>query len=82
MKQLQDEALFYHVKSGADSEFYKVQKAAEANQLLLTPQYLQLEMIRSIGNSTKVYFGPSIQAMYLEFLDMLGSKQLSETRKL
>jgi len=77
MKKLEDEALLFHEKTMTDSQFYKIQKSAETNHVLLTPEFLRLEMIRSIANTTKIYFGPSIQSMFLEFLDLLTDKRLS-----
>jgi len=77
MKKLEDEALLFHEKTTTDAHFYKIQKNAEANQVLLTPEYLKLEMIKSIANTTKIYFGPALQTMFLEFLDLLTNKQLS-----
>jgi len=72
MKKLDDDALLYHEKAIADAQFYMTQKAAEANQMLLTPEFLRLEMVHSMANSTKVYFG-SLSNMYLEWADMLST---------
>jgi len=80
MKQLQDEATLFHIQTMADADFYKSQKAAEINKLLLTPEYLKLELVKSIGNTTKVYFGPSLNSMYLEFLDLITQRQLSQAQ--
>eukprot|EP01116_Phalansterium_solitarium_P023848 TRINITY_DN8549_c0_g1_i1.p1 TRINITY_DN8549_c0_g1~~TRINITY_DN8549_c0_g1_i1.p1 ORF type:complete len:317 (+),score=72.05 TRINITY_DN8549_c0_g1_i1:66-1016(+) len=77
VKAIQDEILLNHERALTDSHFYKLQKAAEANKALMTEEYLKVEMIRAIGNTTKVYFGPSVNAMYLEFLDLAMSKSLS-----
>jgi len=77
MKRLEDEALLNHEKTLTDSDFYKRTKAAESNMVGLTPEFLKLELIRSLGNNTKVYFGPSISNLYLDLLDMISGKQLS-----
>merc|ERR1719460_2056112 len=45
-----------HTKT--DAEFYKVQKQAEANNLLLTSEFLELKKIEAISTNNKVYFGP------------------------
>jgi len=71
MKRIEDEGNFFRSKSKADSYFYETQKAAEANALLLTPQYLQLEAIKSIGNNTKLYLGPSVLNLFLDFFDTI-----------
>jgi len=78
MKRLEDEALLFHEQTITDALFYSEMKKAEANKLLLSPQYLQLELIRSVANTTKVYFGPSMQSLFLDFMDMLSNNQLSK----
>ena len=40
----------------ANIEKYKIEKSAEANKALYTPEYLQLEMVRAMSNNTKLYF--------------------------
>merc|ERR1719178_658349 len=52
-----------HTKT--DAEFYKIQKQAEANRLLLTPEFLELKKIEAISTNNKVYFGPDIPNMFL-----------------
>merc|ERR1740129_1059637 len=52
-----------HTKTDAD--FYKIQKQAEANNLLLTPEFLELKKIEAISTNNKVYFGPDIPNMFL-----------------
>lgn len=47
----------------ADAEHYKVMREAEANNLKLTPQFLELRFIESIANNTKMFFGDKIPAM-------------------
>merc|ERR1719318_1246575 len=56
-----------HTKT--DAEFYKIQKQAEANRLLLTPEFLELKKIEAISNNNKVYFGPDIPNMFLSSSD-------------
>ena len=48
------------MKALADAEFYTNNKIAEANNILLTPGYLQLENIKSLANVSKIYFGEKI----------------------
>jgi len=47
-------------KADAEAELYRVSKEAEANKLLLTPEYLQLEAARAIANNTKIYWGEKL----------------------
>merc|ERR1719341_1801037 len=56
-----------HTKT--DAEFYKIQKQAEANRLLLTPEFLELKKIEAISTNNKVYFGPDIPNMFLSSSD-------------
>merc|ERR1719411_2514936 len=56
-----------HTKT--DAEFYKIQKQAEANRLLLTPEFLELKKIEAISTNNKVYFGPDIPNMFLSSTD-------------
>jgi len=77
MRRIEDEGMLIHERTLADGEFYKIQKAAEANKLLFTSEFIKLEAIKSIGNNTKVYFGPSIQNLFLDFLDVLTSPKLA-----
>merc|ERR1719458_1397110 len=56
-----------HTKT--DAEFYKIQKQAEANRLLLTSEFLELKKIEAISTNNKVYFGPDIPNMFLSSPD-------------
>ncbi|XP_024081523.1 erlin-2-B-like isoform X1 [Cimex lectularius] len=47
-------------KANTDAEFYQIEKEAEANAKLLTPQYLELKKTEAIGKNAKMYFGQSI----------------------
>lgn len=38
----------------------RVMKEAEANKLMLTPQYLELKFIEAIANNTKIFFGNKV----------------------
>ena len=40
----------------AEVEFIKKQKAAEGNKILFTPEYLKIEMAKSMSNNTKFFF--------------------------
>merc|ERR1719392_567918 len=58
MEAINDNVHLAKEKSRADAEFYKVERSAEANRLLLTPEYLELKKIEAISSNNKVYFGP------------------------
>ncbi|KAF4527468.1 hypothetical protein B566_EDAN016278 [Ephemera danica] len=53
-------------KSRSDAEFYQMQRQAEANKLLLSPQYLELRKYEAISNNNKVYFGSNIPNMFMQ----------------
>ena len=48
-------------------QFYRATKLAEANQLKLTKEYLELVKYQSIATNAKLYFGPSIPAVFSGF---------------
>lgn len=52
-------------KSRTDAEFYKLHKQAEANQLLLTSEFLESKRIEAMATNNKVYFGPDIPNMFI-----------------
>ena len=41
-------------KAQTDAEFYSVQKQAEANRLLLTPEFLDLKKVEAMSTNNKV----------------------------
>merc|ERR1719447_366567 len=69
MEKINDEVHLAKEKSKADAEFYKIQKVAEANRLLLTSEYLDLKKIEAMSVNNKVYFGPDIPNMFLSSAD-------------
>merc|ERR1712133_221088 len=75
MEKINDEAHLAKEKSKADAEFYKVQKSAEANKLLLTKEYLDLKRIDAMAVNNKVYFGPDIPNMFINERDDIKDTQ-------
>lgn len=72
MAAIQDETYLHHEKALADADAYKKQKLAEGNSQMLTDAYLKLEMIRAVANNTKVYMGPSIHNLFLDWMEKLA----------
>ncbi|XP_049618882.1 erlin-2 isoform X1 [Syngnathus scovelli] len=70
ISEIEDEAFLARQKARADAEFYTALKAAEANKLKLTPEYLQLMKYKAIAANSKIYFGKDIPQM---FMDSAGS---------
>merc|ERR1719348_775903 len=75
MEKINDEVHLAKEKSRADAEFYKVQKSAEANKLLLTKEYLYLKRIDAMAVNNKVYFGPDIPNMFINERDDIKDTQ-------
>merc|ERR1719334_392977 len=65
MEKITDTIHLAKERTKTDAEFYKIQKQAEANKLLLTPEFLELKKIEAISSNNKVYFGPDIPNMFL-----------------
>lgn len=59
-----DEIHLAKQKSKADADFYKTQQEAAANNLLLTPAYLELKKYEALANNNKIYYGESIPQMF------------------
>ncbi|KAI1304199.1 Erlin-2-B [Halotydeus destructor] len=66
MSLIEDEMFSLREKMRADVEYYKAQKASDANKMLYTPEYVELKRVEAIAHNTKVYFGPDIPKMFLE----------------
>jgi len=66
MEKIDDEIHLAKEKSRTDAEYYKIEKQADANKALITPEYLELKRIEAIGSNNKVYFGSDIPKMFLD----------------
>lgn len=66
MAQIEDEMHLDRQKSRTDAEFYQSKKQAEANNLLLTPQYLELKKYEALAKNNKVFYGNSIPNMFFQ----------------
>jgi len=65
METINDQMHVAKEKSKTDAEFYKIQKQAEANKLLLNKEFLELKRIEAMASNNKVYFGPDIPNMFI-----------------
>jgi len=54
------------VSADADAKLYAAQREAEANRALITPELIQLEAVRAIANTTKVYYGERLPSIFLD----------------
>merc|ERR1719219_2065509 len=75
MEKITDSIHLAKEKSRADAEFYKIERSATANKLLLSKEYLELKKIEAMAINNKVYFGPDIPNMFL-------SENAKDTEKL
>jgi regulator of protease activity HflC (stomatin/prohibitin superfamily) len=66
MELIDDSIHLAKERGRTDAEFYKIQKQAEANQLLLTKEFLELKKIEAMEKNNKIYFGPDIPNMFIE----------------
>ncbi|CAD6196151.1 unnamed protein product [Caenorhabditis auriculariae] len=65
MSQLEDESHLASEKAKADAEFYRAQKLAESNKLLLTGEFLELKRIEAISQNNKIYYGSDIPNAFI-----------------
>merc|ERR1719238_1063242 len=65
MEAINDDVHLAKEKSRADAEFYKIERSATANKLLLSQEYLELKKIEALSVNNKVYFGPDIPNMFI-----------------
>merc|ERR1719273_2470353 len=65
MEAINDNVHLAKEKSRADADFYKIERSATANKLLLSKEYLELKKIEAMSVNNKVFFGPDIPNMFL-----------------
>eukprot|EP01028_Stygiella_incarcerata_P007460 TRINITY_DN308_c0_g1_i1.p1 TRINITY_DN308_c0_g1~~TRINITY_DN308_c0_g1_i1.p1 ORF type:complete len:404 (-),score=130.37 TRINITY_DN308_c0_g1_i1:178-1389(-) len=63
MEEIQNEMFLTKKKALADAEFYRAKREADANRMKLTREYLQSQLIESVSQNTKIYFGKDIPSM-------------------
>ncbi|XP_053573726.1 erlin-2 [Bombina bombina] len=66
ISEIEDSAYLAREKAKADADFYTAQRAAEANRIKLTPEFLQLMKYQSIAANSKIYFGKDIPDMFMD----------------
>jgi len=72
ISMLENEIVKRREESTADVEAYKKEKAAQANRVLYTEQYVQLEMAKALSNNTKFYFSGQDSALGSLLSNVLG----------
>ncbi|KAL5017772.1 hypothetical protein ScPMuIL_003494 [Solemya velum] len=66
MSEIEDATHLAKMIARADADFYTAQKAAEANKLKLTKEYLELVKYQSVTTNTKMFFGSSIPSVFID----------------
>ncbi|XP_077351929.1 erlin-1 [Festucalex cinctus] len=79
ISEIEDAAFLAREKAKADAEYYTAARFAEANQLKLTPEYLELMKYQAIASNSKIYFGQDIPNMFVE--GNLGSPKAESSHK-
>ncbi|OXU30180.1 hypothetical protein TSAR_007633 [Trichomalopsis sarcophagae] len=64
MAAIEDEMHLAREKSRSDADYYQMARQAEANKLLLSKEYLELEKYKSLSKNAKVYYGQDIPKMF------------------
>ncbi|ETN83216.1 SPFH/Band 7/PHB domain protein [Necator americanus] len=78
ISQLEDESHLASQKAKADAEFYRAQKEAEANRILLTPEYLELKRIEAIAQNNKIFYGQDIPSAFFHS-EAAGAQNVART---
>ncbi|CAI4228021.1 unnamed protein product [Auanema sp. JU1783] len=74
ISQLEDESHLAREKAKADAHYYTIEREAEANKMLLTSEYLQLQSIHAVGKNNKIYYGTEIPKFLVP--DSSGKQEL------
>lgn len=74
MSELEDQSHLARMRARADADFYSAQKLTSANELLLSPAYLELKRIEAIAANNKVFYGESIPNIFLKSDYDIGEK--------
>ncbi|ELU09244.1 hypothetical protein CAPTEDRAFT_175010 [Capitella teleta] len=67
-------------KAHADAELYKAKLQAEANKVILTPEYIDLKKYEALAANNKIYFGEKIPSMFLDSLSAESAKKTKSTQ--
>ena len=74
MEAINDNVHLAKEKSRADAEFYKIERSATANKLLLSKEYLELKKIEAMSVNNKVFITLVSLDFYLSFPGLLWSR--------
>jgi regulator of protease activity HflC (stomatin/prohibitin superfamily) len=66
LEQIANDMHLAKARAVADAKFYEGERAAAANELLLTRAYLEDRAIAAIANNTKMFFGEKLPNVFLD----------------
>merc|ERR1711991_276209 len=69
MAEIEDEQMLHREKAKSDALFYEKARKAEANKALYTDEFVALELAKSVAQNSKIYFGPSVNSMLVDFIE-------------
>merc|ERR1712183_299545 len=75
ISEIEDQTHLAQMKAKTDAECYKSVKQAEANNLIFTPEYLEMKRIEAVSQLSKVYYGPSIPQMIVDSFSGIAAKK-------
>ena len=78
--EIQDMAYLASEKAKADALLYQSQKEAEANNLKLTREYLELKKYEAIGSNAKIYYGSDIPSMFFDSSSLPSKDSVNSTK--
>ncbi|XP_045212629.1 erlin-1-like [Mercenaria mercenaria] len=84
MSEIEDLTHLAKEKAKADANFYRVQKEAEANKMILTPEYLEMVKQKALTENTKIFFGNKIPDIFVDptaFTQSITSKDSAKSKK-
>ncbi|KAK0179595.1 hypothetical protein PV327_005333 [Microctonus hyperodae] len=64
MAAIEDEMHLAREQSRSDADYYQMKKQAEANKLLLSPEFLELKKYEALAKNSKVFYGQDIPKMF------------------
>ena len=75
MEAINDDIHLTKEKSRADADFYKIERSATANKLLLSKEYLELKKIEAMSVNNKVFINSFVSLdFYLSLPGLLWSR--------
>ena len=67
---IENEMALAQAKATTDALVYQIQEETKAMKSKLSPEFLQLSLIQSIANNTKIFFGSQLPSMFFKLQDL------------